>query len=153
MLSYNVSDKFFAIGTEKLSVDKYVGSANNNSFNFIDKITGGSSAFYVNFQLLMNSIGNEMTRDSLDNIAFQETLKMWDNVVATGGGFKDGGVTQHIELNLMDKNTNSLKQLNKYMAILFNIQEQKKKDREKWMNDAMSENEPAEAPVESVTAE
>lgn len=154
MLSYNVSDKFFAIGTEKLSVDKYVGSANNNSFNFIDKITGGSSAFYVNFQLLMNSIGDDMKRDSLDNIAFQETLKMWDNVVATGGGFKDAGVTQHIEVNLMDKNTNSLKQLNKYMGILFNIQEQKKKDREKWMNDAMSENDNAEeAPVESVTTE
>ena len=101
----------------------------------------------------MNSIGNEMTRDSLDNIAFQETLKMWDNVVATGGGFKDAGVTQHIEVNLMDKNTNSLKQLNKYMGILFNIQEQKKKDREKWMTEAMSENEPVDAPVESVTAD
>ena len=98
----------------------------------------------------MKSLGDEMKRDSLENIAFQETVKMWDNVVATGGGFKDGGVTQHIELNLMDKNTNSLKQLNRYMGILFNLQEQKKKDREKWMNDAMSEN---EAPVESVTAE
>jgi len=43
---------------------------------------------------------------------------MWDNVYMKGGKYEDGGMHQSIEVNLLDKNTNSLKQLNQYMGIL-----------------------------------
>lgn len=142
---YNRSDNYFALGTEKLSVDKYISTANNNSFDFIDKASGSTSLFYLNFKTLMTGFNNQLTTDSLDNIVFQTTINTWENLIATGGGFKDGATTQHIEINLADKSTNSLKQLNKYLGILGSIQQQKKLKREKWMSDATSENDPSES--------
>ncbi len=147
MISYKSDDKFFALGTDKASVDKFVSSANNSNFGFLDKITGSSSAFYLNLPLLMTSLNDQSAKDSLDNIAFETTIKTWDNIIATGGGFKDGASTMHLEFNLMDKNTNSLKQLNKYIGTIGSIQEQKKIQREKWMNDAMA---PATADTSSI---
>lgn len=37
---------------------------------------------------------------------------MWDDVYMKGGSYSGGGITQTMEINLIDKNTNSLKQLN-----------------------------------------
>ena len=65
--------------------------------------------------------------DSLTLAGFDASLKMWDNLTMKGGQFKDGGITQHWEINLMDKNTNSLKQLNKYAASMGLIAEANKK--------------------------
>ena len=49
-------------------------------------------------------------------------------MIAWGGGFKSGGSTQHVEINLVDKSTNSLKQLNSYMSTLGMIK--KKRDEQ-----------------------
>ena len=62
---------------------------------------------------------------------------MWDNMLISGGNFKDGGITQHWEINLLDKNTNSLKQLNTYIGIMGSIQE--KKDKQKVADWGMDE--------------
>ena len=40
--------------------------------------------------------------------------KMWQDLVITGGEFKNGVATGKFELNLVDKNTNSLKQINQF---------------------------------------
>ncbi|MFT3910386.1 MAG: DUF4836 family protein [Ferruginibacter sp.] len=138
-ISYKSDDKFFAIGTDKPSVEKFVSSANNSNPGFLDKISSASSALYLNLPLLMTSLNDQSSKDSLDNIAFETTIKTWENIIATGGGFKDGASTSHIEFNLMDKNTNSLKQLNKYIGTIGSIEEQKRLKREKWMNEAMTE--------------
>jgi hypothetical protein len=57
-------------------------------------------------------------KDSSAKIAFDASLKMWDNAYFKGGKYEDGGMNQSAEINLMDKSTNSLKQLNLYMGIL-----------------------------------
>jgi hypothetical protein len=43
---------------------------------------------------------------------------MWDNILISGGQFKNGSLQQHVEINLMDKNSNSLKQLNSYLGTM-----------------------------------
>jgi hypothetical protein len=43
---------------------------------------------------------------------------MWDNLLFTGTGFKNGGSSSHLEVNLMDKSSNSLKQLHNYFGTL-----------------------------------
>ena len=134
-LAYNSNDEFFALGTDKLTVDKFLASKDNSKPVYLDKISGSSSVFYLNVKSLLSGFDNGKMRDSLDQVVFQTTLHMWDNVIATGGGFKEGSTRQHIEINLLDKNTNSLKQLNTYFGILGNIQKQKKEKMDKWMND------------------
>ena len=128
---YNTSDKYFAIGNNKESVNKYIGAGGNINPDFLDKISGSPSAGFVNFQTLFNAFEKEATRDSLDNIIYQASKKMWENALLTGGGFKNGGTVQHFEINLVDKNTNSLKQLNTYMGLIVNLQKQKEAAREK----------------------
>ncbi len=120
---YNTSDNFFAIGSNKETVDQYISKAGNSNFDFLDKISGSPMGTYINFQYIMNSMKPQIGKDSLHIAAFDATLKMWDNLVATGGNYKDGGVSQHIEINLVDKTTNSLKQLNKYAGVMGKIEE------------------------------
>ena len=129
---YNTNDKLFAIGNNKESVNKFITAGGKSDFDFIDKISGGPAAGYVNFQLLLKAFGKEANRDSLDNIMYESSLKMWDNLIVKGGGFEDGGSVQHVEINLVDKKSNSLKQLNNYMGLVGKIQQEKKiiRDRE-----------------------
>ena len=56
-----------------------------------------------------------------------ESLKLWDNVLWKGGNFSDGAINQVVEVNLMDKTTNSLKQVNQYAAKLALLYREKQK--------------------------
>ncbi len=132
--SYNVNDKYFVFTNNKATTDTYLAGTANSSFSFMDKIAGGPFGGYVNFQYIFNNMKPKATADSLDVATYNASVKMWDNLLISGGNFKDGGLTQHWELNLLDKNTNSLKQLNSYLGTIANIQEKKKaKNNADWM--------------------
>jgi len=128
---YNMNDNYFAIGTTQQTIDTYLNTQSNTSFDFFDKISGSAGGAYINFQYIIHSMESELSKDSLATASYNASVKMWDNLVASGGGFKDGGSTQHIEINLVDKSTNSLKQLNNYLATLGMI---KKQQEEKYKN-------------------
>ena len=51
-------------------------------------------------------------------MVMDESLKFWNNVITSGGNFSDGAWTANTEVNLMDQNTNSLKQLNHYVDVI-----------------------------------
>jgi len=121
---YNMNENYFAIGNKKPEVDKYISTANNSNPAILDKISGSAGAAYINIQYLMKSVGPG--KDSLDIATYNASIKIWDDVVAYGTGFKDGGSTQHLEINLLDKNTNSLKQMNAYMGEMGVIQKKRK---------------------------
>lgn len=77
--------------------------------------------------------GSEMTEASLN---------MWQDITGTGGEFKDKYSEAEFEINLVDKNTNSLKQLNQYIDKMATGFEKAKKERmEKWkgMNENMTD--------------
>jgi len=40
---------------------------------------------------------------------YEASVKMWDNLYMKGGQYEDGGVTQSLEVNLMDKKYQQLK--------------------------------------------
>lgn len=134
---YNSNDNYFAIGNNKAGIDKYISTAGNNSFPFLDKIYNSPLGAYVNFQYILAYMKNDATKDSLENAQYDATVKMWDNLIATGGEFSNGGVTQHVEINLVDKTTNSLKQLNNYSGIMGSIEKKKKAIGYKWDEEAM----------------
>jgi hypothetical protein len=55
------------------------------------------------------------------------SVNMWQDAIATGGAYKDKALDFEFEINLVDKNTNSLKQLNQYINTMYKIQAEKKK--------------------------
>nr|MDQ6903747.1 hypothetical protein [Bacteroidota bacterium] len=63
-------------------------------------------------------------------LIMDESYKLWNNVFATGGEFKDGALVGNTEINLIDQSTNSLKQLNRYFNTIAKV-EMAKKEREK----------------------
>jgi hypothetical protein len=97
------------------NVDQYLSSASAN-FDFISKISGEPIGGYLNIQALLKAFESEATKDSTAKIVYDASLKMWDNVLWKGGNYSDGGILQSGEINLVDKTTNSLKQLNQYVA-------------------------------------
>ncbi len=134
--AYNVNDKYFVFTNNKNVTDTYIGGKANTSYDFMDKISGGPFGGFVNFQYIFNNMKPKVTADSLDVEIYNASVKMWDNLLISGGNFKDGGITQHWEVNMMDKNTNSLKQLNGYLGMISIIQEKKKaKNNIAWMSE------------------
>ena len=134
--AYNVNDKYFVFTNNKTITDTYIAGTANTSFDFIDKISGGPFGGFVNFQYILNNMKPKATADSLDVEIYNASIKMWDNLLISGGNFKDGGITQHWEANMMNKNSNSLKQLNSYLGTMSIIQEKKKaKNNIAWMNE------------------
>lgn len=123
---YNMNKELFAIGTKKESVDQYIAGKSNNKLPVLDKLNNNPISAYINVQYLMRGFGESEIKDSLTNIAFQASLNFWQDVIVTGGKFNDGGMNQHIEINLMDKSANSLKLLNKYISTLADVSNKKK---------------------------
>ena len=133
--AYNTNDKYFVFTNNKAATDAYLAGTANTSFPFMDKISGGPMGGFVNFQYIFTAMQPKATADSTDKAMYDASVKMWDNFFINGGNFKDGGITQHWEVNLMDKNTSSLKQLNNYSSIMGMLSEKKKlKETEAWKN-------------------
>jgi Domain of unknown function (DUF4836) len=129
-VAYNSNGKYFAIGTSKEKTDQYITGNSSNNFDFLSKISGNPFGGYINFQYILKSLESNFTgTDSTSKIIYDASLKMWDNVYLKGGNYDDGGITQTIEVNLIDKNTNSLKQLNQYLGLLVQIREKKKREQ------------------------
>lgn len=128
LISYNMNDQFFAIGNSKANVDKFIGGS-TAKFDFISHISGEPMAGYADLQYLMKNFPVQES-DSLEKVTYEASLKLWENVYLKGGNYEDGGLSYHIEINLLDKNTNSLKQLNQYFGLIGRIMEEKRKKDE-----------------------
>lgn len=126
-LAYNSNADYFVLSNTKEMVDPYLGNTKNDHA-FISKISGSPMGGYVNLQYLMKMIPqNEI--DSSNRLIYDVSLKTWDDIVMSGGDFSDGGFTYNVDINMMDKNTNSLKQLNNYFGqIAPSIIEKKRKE-------------------------
>jgi len=126
-VTYSMGEKYFAIGNSKENNDKYIAGGSNNNFDFIDKINGEPMGGYINFQYIFKAVANEVKKDSSSIAIFDASAKFWDNAFFKGGNYTDGGLTQKIEINLVDKNTNSLKQLNQYLGKVGQIMKEQEK--------------------------
>lgn len=112
-ISYSLNDKWFAAGNSEEQVNKFLAGGANNKQPFIGKLTGHPMGMYVDLQKILKTTEAAST-DSTLKVVLSESVKMWEDIVATGGEIKDGSISSHFEINLVDKNTNSLKQLSQY---------------------------------------
>jgi hypothetical protein len=127
--AYNSNGTYFTIANSKENADKYIAGTNAN-FDFINKINGQSFGGYLNLQILLRTFESEAAKESSTKEMLDASLKLWDNILMKGGDFTDGAITQTVEINLVDKTTNSLKQLNEYASRLSKVYKTKK-DKEK----------------------
>ena len=114
-IAYNLNNNYFVMSNNRQNADQYLASATAN-FDFISKISGEPMGGYLNIQTLLKTVGAKAAKDSMAKVAYDASLAMWDNALWKGGNYSDGGINQTMEINLVDKTTNSLKQLNQYLA-------------------------------------
>lgn len=111
-INYKLENNWFALSNSAEYTDKFLAGG-NNKFAFTDKITGHPIGIYVDLQRILK-FSATMAPDSSSKVALDESLKMWQDITAKGGDYKNKSIEFEFEINLVDKNTNSLKQLNQY---------------------------------------
>jgi len=85
---------------------------------------------YIDIQKIMKASQPAVTEASSLS-ALDASMKLWQDVTMTGGEYKDGAVTADFVISLVDKKTNSLKQINQYVEQLAAL---KKKQQENLSN-------------------
>ena len=134
--NYKSSNKYFVAGNSLAAMNSFLAE-NKTEHAFLDKIKGHPAGGYADVQMIFNAFRDSFTKDSAAKALYDINVKMWDNGLFYGGEYKDGGFTGSAEINLIDKNTNSLKQLNKYADAMSQIIiEEKKKHPGGWMKDS-----------------
>jgi hypothetical protein len=109
-VNYKTSNDWFVASNDASYVDKFLAGGNNN-VAFASKISGHPFGMYIDMQKIFASA----KQSGEENIAgLDESMKTWQDVVITGGDFKNGYVSSEMVINMVDKNTNALKQLNNY---------------------------------------
>ncbi len=68
-IHFSSNDKYFVIGNNRANVDLFMAKENNGSFDFYDKIKGSPIGGYANFQYIMASLRDEVSKDSLALVA------------------------------------------------------------------------------------
>lgn len=114
-ISYTLNDKWFAAGNSEEQVNKFVAGGANNKQAFVSKLAGHPMGMYVDFQKIMKAVEPTTATDSSAKVALLESQKVWEDMLMTGGELSGGSMSGHFEINFVDKNTNSLKQLNQYI--------------------------------------
>lgn len=116
-VNFKVSNDWFAISNRNTVVEQFM-AGNKNNIAFADKISGHPFGMYVDLQKAMKT-GMTGLSNASDSAAMDASLKMWQDVIATGGEYKNGVCTMDFVVNLVDKSKNSLKQLNEYADRMF----------------------------------
>jgi hypothetical protein len=124
-VNYVSNDKTFALSNSNSFAAQYL-NGQNNKFDFADKISGHPVAFYLDMHKILSQFSTLQTTKTERKEMLNESLQMWNNIISTGGEFKDDGFAFHTEINLINKDTNSLRQLNNYFNKMYQINQAEK---------------------------
>ncbi len=92
---------------------------NNNTYDFTSKFNDHPIGVFVDFQKILTNMPMQSIEDSSATKILEESKKLLQNLYSFGGEYKDDGVVMTSEINLLDKKTNSLKQLNQYFDVVY----------------------------------
>jgi len=113
-VTYEIDKNWFVAGNSAEDVYKFMAGG-NAKHPFTSRLTDHSIGMYVDIQKILKGYGSAL-KDSSEEMAMNSSLKMWQDILVAGGGeIKNGAVNSFAEINLVDKSTNSLKQLNQYI--------------------------------------
>lgn len=110
-IKYTIKDNWFICGNTQESVDDFA-AGNKTDHAFISKISGHPVGAYIDLQKILRGI---QTKEAVGlNKILSGEGNIWDNIIFYGGEMKDDAATGYFEVNMIDKNTNSLKQLHNF---------------------------------------
>ncbi len=122
-ISYAINDKWFAIGNNKDLVDKFI-AGNGSKQDYVSRISGHPMGAYLDIQKVLKTSA-AMSNDSLDRAPINLSLQYLNDGIMYGS-LGNGEGNGYYELNFIDKQTNSLKQLNQYSDKLHTIYKSRK---------------------------
>jgi hypothetical protein len=114
-ITYKSSTEWFAFGNSPEQVDQFLAGSGSKQA-FASRIAGHPVGIYIDIQKILQAT-KPVTGAYSGTI--DASMKMWQDVTITGGEFKDGYWGSVMEINLVDKKTNSLKQLNGYIDAMY----------------------------------
>jgi hypothetical protein len=123
---YVMNDKTFAFGSSSEFANKYLAGNSNSKFNFAEKFSGHPFGFFLDIHKIISAFASTKPGNGNDKAMLDQSIKTWDNIIADGGDFKDNAFKFHTEINLINKDTNSLKQLNNYFNEMYKLSEAEK---------------------------
>ncbi|MGN6532183.1 MAG: DUF4836 family protein [Ginsengibacter sp.] len=121
LVNYVMNDKIFALANNNTFASQYLSGSSSNKYTFDDKISGHPVGFFLDINKILSQFSNLNTDNNDRKAMLDESLKTWDNIVSSGGEYKNNGFAFHTEINLINKDTNSLKQLNNYFNQMYNL--------------------------------
>ena len=122
-IHYKLNNDWFAASNSQEQVDKFLSGASAKN-PVTEKISGQPFGLFIDIQKIITS-----TRSSVKDSSGMGALSasnIWQDITASGGLYKDKAMNFSFEVNLVDKNTNSLKQLNQYINNLYKINKERK---------------------------
>lgn len=114
-LKYKLEDKWFAFGSSNAEVDAFL--AGNKKPVYADLFKGHHGGGYMDLQNLITKV-NQSQKDTSGKKMIEISAAFWKNANMTWDIKGSESVTKG-EVNLIDANTNALKQLNKYIDQLY----------------------------------
>ncbi len=121
-LQYKLQDNWFVAGNVMSDIDGFYKGGNKVAF--ADKVSGHTAGGFADLQKIFD-LGLAKNKDSIEQKSIQLAKQTWKDAWFNGGDFKDGSMQSHFEITMMDANTNSLKQLNKFADEMYAINKNK----------------------------
>lgn len=140
------NDEIFAFGNDSSFVKTFLSGSQKNTPEFSKEFEGHPFGFFLDLQKILTVVEQE-THDSLKEAAVQKSLNFWDEIISTGGGINNNAFTSTTEIRLMNKEPNSLRQLNQYINALYLIEEAREDKMENSLPDSLL----MPPPVDTVT--
>ncbi len=132
-VNYQVTNDWFALGNSPETVQSFL-SAGTNKLPFAGRISGHPMGAYVDIQKLISAFKSGQSNYMLD-----ASMSTWQDIVFTGGDYKDGVATTEMTVNFVDTKTNSLKQLNQYAQKMYDANKKSSEERMKNYKNPMSD--------------
>jgi Domain of unknown function (DUF4836) len=130
IVSYGQNDKVFAISNRQHFLNDYLGGSSNNKYDFTDKFSSHPINIFIDIHKILTVLSAEKKHNADNEQIMAESLKLWNNIYVGAGEIEKDAITGKTEINFIDQNTNSLKQLNSYFDAIAKV-EMAKKDGEK----------------------
>lgn len=130
IVSYGQNDKVFAVSNRQHFLNDYLAGNSNNKYDFMDKFSAHPVNIFIDIHKILTTLSAEKKSNPDDESIMNESLKLWNNIYITGGDMEKDAITGNTEINFIDQNVNSLKQLNHYFDEIAKV-EMAKKERQK----------------------
>jgi Domain of unknown function (DUF4836) len=113
-IAFGQNDKYFAISNHQQFLNEYLAGKSQEKFEFMNTLSGHPIGTFIDIHKILTAFSTNSHLDPDEDSIMDASLRLWKNLYAYSGDIKDDATTGVTEINLMDQNTNSLKQLSQY---------------------------------------